>query len=176
MRPRTIELRAMRSDAERTRYHAIRETCIFELYHHADGPYPCRYDPGHPDESAPGHHPLVLCLDGAVAGTIRIDMKPDGRAVLRLIAIAPEYRGEGLGGALLAEAEAFARRAGATRLCVNARRPALGFYSRSGFQPGHWEGCTTCPEGVPLVKPLALSLDGRAIPRRAPAAVVRQAA
>jgi GNAT superfamily N-acetyltransferase len=144
----------MRSDLERTRYHAIRESCIFDLYHHADGPHPCRYDPGHPDEGDPANHPLVLVADGAVAGTIRIDLKPDGRAALRLIAIAPEWRGTGLGARMLKLAEDYAVARGARRLCVNARGPAVGFYARSGFIPGAWDGCTTCPEAVPMLKPL----------------------
>jgi len=144
----------MRSDLERLRYHAIRETCIFDLYHRADGPYPCRYDPGHPDEGDPANHPLVLVVDGAVAGTIRIDLKPDGRAALRLIAVAPEWRGAGLGARMLELAEDYARAHGATRLCVNARGPAVGFYARSGFIPGAWDGCTACPEAVPMLKPM----------------------
>ncbi|MDQ1079853.1 GNAT family N-acetyltransferase [Pseudoroseomonas cervicalis] len=144
----------MRSETERQRYHALRENCIFDLYHRADGPYPCRYDPGHPDERDPANHPLILAEGDAVLGTIRIDMKPDGRAVLRLIAIDPAQRGAGLGALLLAEAEAYARRLGASRLCVNARRPAMGFYARSGFQPGAWEGQSRCPEAVAMLKPL----------------------
>lgn len=158
----------MRSQTERQRYHALRETCIFDLYHRPDGPYPCRYDPGHPDETAPGNHPLVLAVDAAVAGTIRIDLKPDGGAVFRLIAIAPEHRGTGLGAELLVLAEHFAREAGATRLCVNARRPAMGFYARSGFIPARWEGCTTCPDAEPMVKPLVMQPAGE-LPRRRPA-------
>ncbi len=144
----------MRSELERTCYHAIRESCIFDLYHRADGPYPCRYDPGHPDEGNPANHPLVLVADGAVAGTIRIDMKPDGRAVLRLIAVAPEWRGAGLGARLLDLAEDYARPRGATRLCVNARDAAVGFYARSGFIPGRWDGCSACPDAVAMVKPI----------------------
>jgi GNAT superfamily N-acetyltransferase len=144
----------MRSETERARYHALRETCIFDLYHRADGPYPCRYDPGHPDEDDPANHPLVLAAGDTVLGTIRIDMKPDGRAVLRLIAVDPECRGAGLGAELLRQAEAHAASLGAVGLCVNARRPAMGFYARSGFMPGTWDGSSLCPEAVPMVKPL----------------------
>lgn len=144
----------MRSEAERQRYHALRETCIFDLYHRADGPYPCRYDPGHPDEDDPANHSLVLVAEGIVAGTIRIDMKPDHRAVLRLIAIDPAWRGAGLGAEMLRQAEAYAAEQGARSLCVNARQPAMGFYARSGFIPCAWDGNSQCPEAIPMVKPL----------------------
>ena len=89
---------------------------------------------------------------------------PDGRSVVlstaprtfesELIAVAPEWRGAGLGACMLELAEDYARAHGATRLCVNARGPAVGFYARSGFIPGAWDGCTACPEAVPMLKPM----------------------
>ena len=167
MRPRTIQLRPLRSDAERDRYHAIRAKEIFELYHRADGPNPCRYEPDHPDEDDPANHPLVLVADGTVAGTIRIDLKPDGRAVLRLVAVAPEWRGTGLGAELLVQAEAYAARLGARSLSVNAQSASVGFYARGGFIPGAWPGSTRCLAAVPMVKPMGgLPLHRHAAPAR----------
>jgi GNAT superfamily N-acetyltransferase len=164
----------MRSETERQRYHALRETCIFDLYHRADGPYPCRYDPGHPDEDNPANHPLVLVAEDAVVGTIRIDMKPDGRAVLRLVAVDPAWRGAGLGAELLRQAEVYAAEQGARSLCVNARQQAMGFYARGGFMPGAWDGNSQCPEAVPMVKPMGgLPM---AYARARPAARLEQAA
>ncbi len=82
-------------------------------------------------------------------------MKPDGRAVIRLVALEPGFRGGGLGGAILGMAEDLARASGAHSLCVNAQPGVVGFYARRGFAPGRWEGCSACPRGVPMAKALA---------------------
>nr|WP_255722815.1 GNAT family N-acetyltransferase [Pseudoroseomonas ludipueritiae] len=144
------------------------------MYHRADGPYPCRYDPGHPDEDDPANHPLVLMAGDTVVGTIRIDMKPDGRAVFRLIAVDPAWRGAGLGAALLRQAEAYAEKHGASSLCVNARQPAMGFYARSGFIPCAWDGNSQCAEAIAMVKPLR-KLPMAARRARQPARLVQAA-
>ena len=178
MRPRSLQLRAPRSEAEWDRLHAIRKQHIFDVYHPPDGPWPCDYDPAHPDDRAPANRPLLLFADGAVAGTLRLDLKPDGRAAIRLVALEPDWRGVGLGGALLDMAEDLAREAGATALCVNAQPGVVGFYARRGFVPGRWEGCTACPRGIPMVKLLAGAAMAPAVPPplRAPAAPAFRAA
>lgn len=155
MRPRSIELRAPRSEAEWDRLHAIRKQFIFDVYHPPDGPWPCEYDPAHPDDRDPANRPLLLIVDGHVAGTLRLDLKPDGgQAVIRLMALAPAFRGGGLGASMMGMAEAMAREAGALLLCANAQPGVVGFYARAGFVPARWEGCTSCPRGMPMAKPL----------------------
>lgn len=170
MRPRSLELRAPRSDAEWDRLHAIRRTHIFDVYHSPDGPWPCEYDPAHPDDRDPANRPLLLVADGAVAGTLRLDLKPDGRAVVRLVALEPGVRGGGLGATMLGMAEALARASGARTLCVNAQPGVVGFYARLGFEPGRWEGCSSCPRGVPMTKGLAGGLTDALGPSRRAAA------
>jgi GNAT superfamily N-acetyltransferase len=156
LRPRRLALRAPRSQDEWDRLHAIRKQFLFDVYHPPDGPWPCAYDPAHPDDRDPANRPLLLVADGEVAGTLRLDFKPDeGRAVVRLVALAPAFRGGGLGAAMLGLAEALARASGARTLCVNAQPGVLGFYARLGFAPGRWEGCSECPRGVPMVKAFA---------------------
>jgi GNAT superfamily N-acetyltransferase len=103
LRPRSLALRAPRSQDEWDRLHAIRKTHIFDLYHPPDGPWPCEYDPAHPDDRDPANRPLLLFVDGEATGTLRLDLKPDGRAVVRLVALEPAFRGGGLGGAILNE-------------------------------------------------------------------------
>jgi GNAT superfamily N-acetyltransferase len=169
VRPRRLELRTPRSATEWDRLHAIRKSSIFDVYHPPDGPWPCEYDPAHPDDRDPANRPLVLVADGEVAGTLRLDLKPDGRAVVRLVALEPALRGGGFGAAMLEMAEAMARAAGARSLCVNAQPGVVGFYARRGFAPARWEGCTACPRGVPMVKALADGLPGAPGPRRAAA-------
>ncbi len=164
LRPRSLRLRAPRSDAEWDRLHAIRKQFIFDLYHPPDGPWPCEYDPAHPDDRDLANRPLLLFVDGEVAGTLRLDLKPDdGRAVVRLVALDPGFRGGGLGAAMLGLAESLARASGGRTLCVNAQPGVLGFYARLGFAPGWWEGCSGCPRGVPMVKPLAPSFNSGSV-------------
>lgn len=166
MRPRRLELREPRSGTEWDRLHTIRKTHIFDVYHPPDGPWPCEYDPAHPDDHDPANKPLLLFADGEVAGTLRLDFKPDNRAVVRLVALEPGFRGGGLGAVILELAEDLAVDSGAQMLCVNAQPGVVGFYARQGFAPCRWEGCTTCPRGIPMVKPLVGSLPVRLGPRR----------
>jgi GNAT superfamily N-acetyltransferase len=150
VRPHRYELRSPRTEAEWDRYHAIRKTCLFDVYH----PW-IPYDRDHPDERDLSNRPLGFFIDGQLGGTIRIDFKPDGRAVFRMVAIAAKWRGHHLGSRLLAMAEAYARAQGARSICLNAVQPAFGFYSRHGYVPGRWDGCTACPTSIPVIKPFA---------------------
>lgn len=149
MRPNTYELRPPRTDAEWNRYHAIRKSCLFDVFH----PW-IPYDPCHGDDRHPDNHPLGFFLDGEMVGTIRIDLKEDGRAVFRMVAIVNGLRGHHLGSRMLVAAEAFAKERGAVTVCLNAVQPAIGFYERHGYQPCRWRGCTACPSSLPVMKPL----------------------
>ena len=155
MRPRSIELRAPRSEAEWDRLHAIRKSFIFDVYHPPDGPWPCEYDPAHSDDRDPANRPLLVVADGEIAGTLRLDVKGRGMAVVRLVALDPGFRGVGMGAGVLRLVEDLARSAGAGSLCVNAQPGVAGFYVAAGFAPRRWEGCTACPRGIPMVKALA---------------------
>ena len=50
---------------------------------------------------------------------------------------------------------------------MNAQPGVVGFYARRGFAPGRWEGCSSCPRGVPVAKALAAGLPGAPGPRGA---------
>jgi GNAT superfamily N-acetyltransferase len=67
---------------------------------------------------------------------------------LRGMAIAPEFQGQGLGAALLAEAASRVRADGAHVLWCNARDTAIGFYDRLGFIV-HGDGFVTADSGLP---------------------------
>jgi GNAT superfamily N-acetyltransferase len=155
VRPRSLKLRAPRSSREWARYHEIRKRCLFEKYNGKGTPHYFEYDPFHPDENDPANHPLVFLAGGQVIGTIRIDIKPDGRAVFRLVAIDDALQGQGLGSVMLAKAEAFARERGAETICLNAVPDAYRFYIRHGYGPARWLGCTANPTEIPVVKHLA---------------------
>lgn len=145
-------LRALESAAEWDRYHAIRKKCLFDVYH----PW-IRYDPDHPDEWDPNNHPLGFFLDDEMIGTVRVDLKPDGRAIFRMVAIIESHRGRDCGSRLLRMAEAYASRQGASAICLNSVRDAVRFYSRNGFIANRWEGCTACPTSLPMIKALCLA-------------------
>jgi GNAT superfamily N-acetyltransferase len=98
---------------------------------------------------------LVFLRDGQVIGTIRVDIKPDGRAIFRLVAIDDAWQGHGFGSIMLAKAEAFARDRGADTICLNAVTDAYRFYIRHGYEPERWAGCTGNPTEIPVVKHLA---------------------
>ena len=145
-----FELRALQSAVEWDRYHAIRKNCLFDVYH----PW-IPYDPNHPDEWDPNNHPLGLFLNEQMIGTVRVDLKPDGRAIFRMVAIVETHRGRDCGSRLLRLAEAYADRLGASAICLNSVREAVRFYSRHGFVAERWEGCTACPTSLPRIKALA---------------------
>jgi GNAT superfamily N-acetyltransferase len=111
-------------------YHRIRRDVLLEARKHALE---------HPDELAPGHHPLLLWLGDRAVGTIRVDILPAGRAGVRLVAIDPALQHQGHGRALLALAEAFARGAGCTRTVVYSTPDAEGFYAKAGYAEEEWD-------------------------------------
>jgi GNAT superfamily N-acetyltransferase len=155
VRPRSLQLRTPRSSREWARYHEIRRHCLFEKYNGKGTPHYFEYDPFHPDENDPANHPLVFLLDGQVIGTIRVDIKPGGRAVFRLVAIDDPWQGHGFGSVMLDRAEGFAQEYGVSTICLNAVSDAYRFYIRHGFVPDRWAGCTGNPTEIPVVKHLA---------------------
>jgi GNAT superfamily N-acetyltransferase len=128
---------------------------LFEKYHAKGMLHYFEYDPVHPDESDPANHPLIFLADGQIIGTIRIDIKHDGRAIFRLVAIDEPWQGHGLGSVMLDMAEDFAHDCGAETICLNAVPDAYRFYTRHGYAPDRWVGCTGNPTEIPVVKHLA---------------------
>jgi predicted GNAT family N-acyltransferase len=76
---------------------------------------------------------LVAVRDGEVIGTCRLVL--DGPvARLGRMAVEPALRGQGVGAALLVEAEHCAREAGSRRIDLHAQTAAISLYSRGGFE------------------------------------------
>lgn len=115
-------------------YHAIRRLELFE----AKGRYGI-YDPNRADERLPGMHPYLLKLDGKPLGTTRLDIREDGTAVFRLVAITASEQGKGHGRVLGRMVEERARAFGALTLLVNAADTAVGFYEAMGWLPHIWD-------------------------------------
>ncbi|MEF8840073.1 MAG: GNAT family N-acetyltransferase [Haloarculaceae archaeon] len=82
------------------------------------------------------HHFVVAEREGVVAGFA--DLVPDSADVdaegeVRAVYVHPEHAGRGVGAALLAELEGYARGAGLDSLELSASLNAVGFYERAGY-------------------------------------------
>ncbi|HEV3458593.1 MAG TPA: GNAT family N-acetyltransferase [Thermoanaerobaculia bacterium] len=76
----------------------------------------------------------VILVDGAPAGRLYVDRRGDELRIVD-IALLPEHRGTGIGGALLRGLLAEAAAAGkAVRIHVEQMNPALRLYERLGFR------------------------------------------
>jgi GNAT superfamily N-acetyltransferase len=115
-------------------YHAIRRQELFE----ARGRHGI-YDPNRPDERLPAMHPYLLKLDGKPLGTTRLDIRDDGTAVFRLVAITATEQGKGHGRVLGKMVEQRARGFGTHTALVNAAPTAVGYYESTGWQRHVWD-------------------------------------
>jgi putative acetyltransferase len=78
----------------------------------------------------------VAVLDGAVVGTVAVRPKSEGVCEIKRLYLRADKRGAGLGQALYAHAEAFARDAGYRRIWLDSSRRfarAHRLYVRNGF-------------------------------------------
>jgi GNAT superfamily N-acetyltransferase len=78
----------------------------------------------------------VAELDGAVIGTVAVRPKDDRTCELKRLYVRTDARGHGIGQALYAHAEAFARAAGYGRIWLDSSRrfvQARRLYERNGF-------------------------------------------
>ena len=74
-------------------------------------------------------HALALDVAGRPIGCARL--LPDGH--IGRVAVVADWRGRGVGDALLERMIALAREVGHTRVMLNAQTHALAFYARHGF-------------------------------------------
>lgn len=77
-------------------------------------------------------HVLALDGDSHAIGTGRLLQEHDMGHIGRM-AVLREWRGQGVGAAILNALIAAARERGLTEVMLNAQTHALGFYARSGF-------------------------------------------
>lgn len=121
------------SAADQFAYHRIRRTVLFEARGSFD------YIPDGPEEIKEENLSLIFKLDGQAIGTVRLDQKPDGRAIVRLVAIAPDFQNRGHGTALLTRLERLALSLGINELLVHSAPDAAGFYQKLGFAAFEFE-------------------------------------
>jgi predicted GNAT family N-acyltransferase len=75
-------------------------------------------------------HVLALAANRDVVGTGRLD--PDGK--IGRVAVLPQYRGTGIGAAIVSRLVDLAAAQGLTQVHLNAQVSALRFYERLGFR------------------------------------------
>ena len=86
--------------------------------------FPMHVDPAGPAEADPVLRPYA-------------ELEADGSLYVSGLAVEAPHRGRGIGGALMAEGEALARRHGLTRvslICFERNEGAMRFYARLGYQ------------------------------------------
>jgi len=84
-----------------------------------------------------GHHFVVAEREGEVAGFG--DLVPDSEEVdaeadIRAVYVHPEHAGRGVGSAILAGLEGYARGTGVGSIEITASLNAVGFYERAGYE------------------------------------------
>lgn len=91
------------------------------------------------DESATTRHFGAVGETGSIAGIVSVYLndnpllKQTKTYQIRAMATESNYRGKGLGNALLTAAECYAKSQGAKLIWANARSTAIGFYTQSGY-------------------------------------------
>jgi GNAT superfamily N-acetyltransferase len=95
--------------------------------------------------SEPDAEAFVAMLDGALAGVIAVHPGADSftghpRAHVEVLVVAPEAEGRGVGRALLARVERWARDHDCREVVLDVfagNEAATAFYERCGYQPDH---------------------------------------
>ena len=76
---------------------------------------------------------IVLTDDDFPVATCRFYPLDKTSAMIGRVVVLPEYRGKGLGGRVMREAEKWLGELGYTRAVVASRDVAVGFYERLGY-------------------------------------------
>ncbi|MGO7242867.1 GNAT family N-acetyltransferase [Rhizobium ruizarguesonis] len=118
---------------DQSAYHQLRRTVLFDARERFD------YIPDGPEEIEEQNLSLLFKLDGQAIGTVRLDQKSDGKAIVRLVVIAPDFQKRGHGTALMGHVERLALSLGINELLVHSAPDAVCFYQKLGFLPFEFE-------------------------------------
>jgi N-acetylglutamate synthase-like GNAT family acetyltransferase len=108
-------------------YHRIRQLVLFGG---SD-----EYISNGPEEVKNENLSLLLKHRQEPIGTVRLDQKEDGKAIVRLVAIASHLQRQGHGTVLMHHVERLAVSFGFKELLVHAAPDASGFYVKLGYSP-----------------------------------------
>lgn len=125
------ELTIVEHEADRVAYHQIRRAVLFGGR--------TDYIENGPEESKTQNLSLLLKVRGLPLGTVRLDTKAGGKAIVRLLAIAAEVQHRGHGTELMGMVETLARDMGVSELLVHAYPIAVGFYEKIGYVQAAFE-------------------------------------
>ena len=121
-----IELREPASDEELARYYDLRWRVLRQ-------PWTQSRESGTDEFESEAFH-LTAWLHDQLLGAGRVHFNSADEAQIRYMAVEPEWAGKGVGSAILRGLEDCARTRGASRIVLNARDTALGFYRKHGYR------------------------------------------
>jgi GNAT superfamily N-acetyltransferase len=127
------DLSLAESAEDQAAYHHIRRTVLFEARGRFD------YVTDGPDEQKAENLSLLLKYRDQPIGTVRLDQRPDGKAIVRLVAIVTPLQRQGHGTVLMDRVEKLAASLGVSELFVHAAPDAVGFYQKRGYRPFEFE-------------------------------------
>lgn len=76
---------------------------------------------------------IILLDDGYPVATCRFYEEEASTVIIGRVVVLPEYRGHKLGALVVAEAEKWAAELGYTKIVVDSRLEAVGFYEKLGY-------------------------------------------
>ena len=83
---------------------------------------------------ADAKHVMASNEAGEIIGVGRIHLNDDGSARIRYMATHEDWRGQGIGTAIVRHLERLAFAMGARRIIINARENAFEFYEKLGYE------------------------------------------
>jgi N-acetylglutamate synthase-like GNAT family acetyltransferase len=108
-------------------YHRIRRTVLFEARGRFD------YIADEQEELKAENLSLLLKYREQPIGTVRLDQKENGKAIVRLVAIVSHLQKQGHGTVLMERVEKLAIDLGHDELFVHSASNAVGFYKKLGY-------------------------------------------
>lgn len=76
---------------------------------------------------------IILLDDGYPVATCRFYEEEASTVIIGRVVVLPDYRGRKLGALIVAEAEKWAAELGYTKIVVDSRLEAVGFYEKLGY-------------------------------------------
>ena len=129
----SYKLEIVTTDDDWLAYHRIRCAELFTARERAE------YDKHHEDEYKDNHFPLVLKFNEKIIGVVRLDLKPNQMAIMRLVAITKKEQSKGHGAVLAEKFILLAKSKGAKKIVVNSAKEAVIFYEKLGFYRQVWD-------------------------------------
>lgn len=121
-----IEIRSPKSKNEWDQYYQLR----FEVLRK---PHGMDRKSAH-DELDPSSNHFGAFVDGQIVGVGRLHFNDDGVGQVRFMAVAEEFRSQGIGGRILDSIEETASQNNSKKIFLKARENAVNFYKKHGYR------------------------------------------